>query len=161
MYVKVAVPRPLDSEFDYAYDEKALGKIAVGDLVRVPFGRTSLNACVLEVNQEPPKLPASVKIKNVKEKLHADFRVPTCVLDLARFGAEYYQYPIGEALFIAVPPKPEKILTTRAVRMKDRAPSARKLSDEQNKVLGEIQSHIKQKSDSVFLLEGITGSGKT
>ncbi|MBC7397877.1 MAG: DEAD/DEAH box helicase family protein, partial [Bdellovibrionales bacterium] len=161
MYVKVAVPRPLDSEFDYSYDEKMLGEINVGDLVRVPFGRTSLNACVLKVSHTPPDLPPKVKLKAVKEKLHADFRVPECVLDLARFGAEYYQYPIGEALFIAVPPKPDKILSTRAVRMKDKAPSSRKLSAEQNEVLGQIEAQIKTKADSVFLLEGITGSGKT
>ena len=161
MYVKVAVPRPLDSLFDYAYDEIALGPIAIGDLVRVPFGRTSLNACVLEISQTAPDLPAKVKLKAVKEKLHPDFRVPQNVLDLAKFGAEYYQYPIGEALFIAVPPKPEKLLTTRAVKMKDEAPSARKLSAEQSEVLKEIEAQMDAKSDSVFLLEGITGSGKT
>ena len=162
MYVKVAIPRPLDSLFDYEYDEASLGTPRVGNLVRVPFGNTKLNACILEISQTKPELREGVKLKRVIERLNEDFTVPEEILSLAKFGSEYYQYAIGEALFVAVPPKPEKNLKTReskterVVQKRDR-----ELNETQKEVLSRIEEETKKQKDAVFLLEGVTGSGKT
>ena len=162
MYVKVAIPRPLDQLFDYEYDEVTLGVPSVGDLVRVPFGKASVNACILEVNEAKPDLPPKVKIKSVKERLDPEFRIPQEILSLAKFGSEYYQYSLGEALFVAAPPKPEKILKTRdqshQVKIIKRE---RELTSTQAEVLDQISEKAKEQKDAVFLLEGVTGSGKT
>ena len=163
MFVKVAVPRPLDSLFDYEYDEAALGPVEVGEWVRVPFGRTKLNACVLEVSTSRPKMPEGVSLKGVLEKLDPEFRIPEEVLRLCRFGSEYYQYPIGEALFVAAPPKIDKKLGTRGGKEPDpeRILRDRQLTPAQASVLAEILSVSGEKPDTAFLLEGVTGSGKT
>ncbi len=161
MYVKVAIPRPLDRLFDYSYDEKVFGSVQVGDLVRVPFGKVSLNACVLEVQEQKPELPSGVKLKAVKEKLNEEFRIPAEIIQLARFGADYYQYSIGEALFVAAPPKPEKILGTRVSKEEAPPPHPRSLSEEQRKVVLDLKEQVKRQADSAFVLEGVTGSGKT
>jgi primosomal protein N' (replication factor Y) len=113
LYVKVAIPRPLEKLFDYAYDVKNGGEITKGDLVRVPFGKGTVNAVVVEVSETAPVLPEGIKLKSVKERLNSEFSVPLEILALCRFASEYYQYPLGEAYFAALPPKPETILGTR------------------------------------------------
>jgi len=164
LFVKVAIPRPLDAFFDYEYDEGALGPISSGEWVRVPFGKTKVNACVLEVSHQPPTLPEGVKIKSVIERLLPEFSLPEEVLKFCRFGSEYYQYPIGEALFVAAPPKLEKVLTARAEKGEANAPLSRAnraLSPAQDQVVRAIEARIHVKPDTAFLLEGVTGSGKT
>ena len=47
MYLKVAIPRPLDRLFDYEYSEGDHGVINLGDWVAVPFGRSRLVGCVV------------------------------------------------------------------------------------------------------------------
>ena len=162
MYVRVAIPRPLEKLFDYSYDLETLGQIEIGDLVRVPFGKGNANAVVLESSLETPKLPEGIQIKSVKSRLDPVFRIPREILNLCRFGSEYYQYSLGEALFAAIPPKPDTILGTRnQKKSKARAVQEIVLSHLQRDVFNRIESNRKTKSDSVFLLEGITGSGKT
>jgi primosomal protein N' (replication factor Y) len=161
LYVKVAIPRPIDSLFDYHYDEKAFGEIKPGQLVVVPFGRVKLNACVVEVSEKEPELPAGIKIKSVVDKISEEFSMTPDIEKLCRFGSEYYQYPIGEAYFVAMPPHPEKILSTRGGKAKEVVATHKKLNEEQARVFSEMLTHTEQKNDSVFLLEGVTGSGKT
>ena len=162
MYVKVAIPRPIDAFFDYEYDEAALGAIQSGQLVTVPFGRVKLNAVVVEVSSTEPVLPEGVKIKSVLAKIPDEFSITPDIEKLCRFGSEYYQYPIGEAYFAAMPPKPEKILSTRGPGTRSvSGPSSRHLNDEQSQALSVLTDRTREKPDSVFLLEGVTGSGKT
>jgi primosomal protein N' (replication factor Y) len=161
LYVKVAIPRPIDSLFDYEYDEKKLGPVKPGQLLVVPFGRVKLNACVVEVSEAVPQLPAGVKIKSVIEKISEDFSITPDIEMLCRFGSEYYQYPIGEAYFVATPPKPEKILSTRAGKPREVVATHKVLNDEQAQVLAKMVAETTRKKDSVFLIEGVTGSGKT
>jgi primosomal protein N' (replication factor Y) len=162
LYVKVAIPRPLEKLFDYAYDVKNGGEITKGDLVRVPFGKGTVNAVVVEVSETAPVLPEGIKLKSVKERLNSEFSVPLEILALCRFASEYYQYPLGEAYFAALPPKPETILGTR--EKKNYVPPTPReiiLSEAQQKSLTKILEGRQKQSDAVFLLEGITGSGKT
>ena len=164
MYVKVAVPRPVDSFFDYEYDE-SLGPIEPGQLVSVPFGKSKLNATVIEVSETRPALPEGVKMRKVTAKLSDEFSITPDILKLCRFGADYYQYPIGEAFFVATPPKPEKILSTRgeskAVPKAEKKLVVKQLTEEQEKALKFIREGTEKEPHSVYLLEGVTGSGKT
>ncbi len=164
LYVKVAIPRPLDAYFDYEYDEGLLGPVEDGDWVRVPFGRTKVNACVMSVSGEKPVLPGGIRLKPVIERLDPEFRIPESVLRLCRFGSEYYQYPLGEALLAASPPKPEKILGMRGEKEDPGMRSGRRdraLNPDQARALAEFEKLLEGKPDPVVLLEGVTGSGKT
>ena len=162
LYVKVAIPRPVDSLYDYEYDEKKLGPVQKGDLVAVPFGKSRMNACVMEVSKQKPELPEKIKLKGVTEKLATEFSITPDVFKLCVFGSEYYQYPIGEAFFVAMPPKAGKTLGTRgSKRKKITELTVKKLNDEQLAAVSEIEKITAEKSDAVFLLEGVTGSGKT
>ena len=162
MYVRVAIPRPLEKLFDYSYDESVLGEVVVGDLVRVPFGKGTVNAVVTEVMSIAPPLPSGIKMKGVKEKLGREFSVPNEILNLCRFASEYYQYPLGEAFFAALPPKPDTVLGTRE-RKADTVPKLKEivLSPDQSLALQTFLAKRTEQADAVFLLEGVTGSGKS
>ena len=161
MFVKVAVPRPLDAIFDYTYDTDALGEVEAGDWVRVPFGKGRLNACVISVHSEAPTLPEGVKLRAVEARLDPVFRVLPEIMKLCSFGSEYYQYPLGEALASAIPPKIEKPIKARAARQPGVSHSPRTLSGAQQAVSETISRIDAGSPGSVFLLEGVTGSGKT
>ena len=116
MFLKVAIPRPLDRLFDYEYSNVEHGEVSVGDWVVVPFGRSKLIGCVVEFSAEKPNLPDGVILKSVIKKISKDFALTPELIQLCRFGAEYYQYPIGEAFFSAMPPSPEEELGTRKLK---------------------------------------------
>jgi primosomal protein N' (replication factor Y) len=139
LYIKVAVPRPVDSFFDYEYDENHLGQIKAGDLVQVPFGRSKLIACVMETSLKKPSLPEKITLKKVSAKIDSEFSMTEDVFSLCRFGSEYYQYPIGEAFFVATAPKPEGFLKTRAEKAHLAPPVEIKLNLEQAFALRTIE----------------------
>ena len=154
MFVKVVVPRPLDATFDYSYDEDVLGPVEAGDWVRVPFGRGRLNACVISVQREVPVLPEGVKVRGVESRLDPVFRVLPEIMKLCSFGAEYYQYPLGEALASAIPPKIEKPIKPRPDKNSGVAHSPRTLSEGQRTVSEAISRISEETPGSVFLLRG-------
>ncbi len=167
LFAKIAIPRPIDSQFDYSYDQKIIPELSPGDLVLVPFGRSKTVGCVLEAGIANPPVPAHFEIKEIISRLDAGFSIPADVLQLCKFGAEYYQYPIGEAIFSAYPVQPQKLLTTRKTKRNKKnvtsesVPHERPLNSEQKIVLDEMMAEISKKPDAIFLLEGVTGSGKT
>jgi primosomal protein N' (replication factor Y) len=161
MYLKVAIPRPLDRLFDYEYSVEKHGTISVGDWVVVPFGRSKLVGCVVEMSDQIPRLPDEVVLKSVINKINNEFSLPTELVQVCKFGAEYYQYPIGEAFFSAQPPSPEKELGTRKIKVEEMSAKKIHLNEEQSQVVNTIEEKIKNNGHPVFLLEGITGSGKS
>ena len=161
MYLKVAIPRPLDRLFDYEYSKIEHGEVSVGDWVLVPFARSKLIGCVVEFSEEKPNLPEGVQLKSVFKKIPNEFSLPPELIQLCRFGAEYYQYPIGEAFFSAMPPSPEEELGTRKLKTDQLKPKEIKLNEEQQIVANTIEEKLSSGASPVFLLEGITGSGKS
>ena len=161
MFLKVAIPRPLEGLFDYSCPIDEHGEVRPGDWVLVPFGRSKLIGCVIEVTHEHPVLPEGVELKSVIQKISSDYSLPVEIVKLCKFGSEYYQYPIGEAFFSASPPSPEKDLTTR--KQKDSKFTAKNivLNEEQQTAVNEVELKTRVGESPVFLLEGITGSGKS
>lgn len=134
-----------------------------GDWVEVPFGRVTLCGSVLEVTAEEPVVPAGVKLKSVLKVLSKEFSLPPEVQKLAKFAAEYYQYPVGEAFLVASPPKINKKFKSKKPKESKYAmnPRIRDLNADQAKVFDFMMGEITRDPSSSFLLEGVTGSGKT
>ncbi len=161
MFLKIAIPRPLDRLFDYAYSNEEFGEVCIGDWVVVPFGRSKLTGCVIEISEEKPTLPEGVELKSVIQKISSDFSLPTEIVKICKFGSEYYQYPIGEAFFSAMPPSPEKDLSTRKSKATPTPPKKINLNEEQAAAVNSIEEKLNSGAVPVFLLEGVTGSGKS
>jgi primosomal protein N' (replication factor Y) len=99
--LRVALPVPLHRDFDYT-SEEATGH-DTGRLVRVTFGSRRLLGVVVSNPDQSEVPPASLlPIEAFVDELP---RVPDDILALARFAADYYQFPLGMALQHAVPPR--------------------------------------------------------
>ncbi|MEM9605223.1 MAG: primosomal protein N' [Pseudomonadota bacterium] len=99
--LRVAVPAPLSTLFDYAAPAEMGTPPAPGTRVRVPFGRTQKLGVVIGVvdHTEVPvdKRRAATAVLDAAPALEPD------LLKLANFASRYYVHPIGETVHHALP----------------------------------------------------------
>ena len=95
--VKVALPVPLRQCFDYL----SHGRISIGTRVKVPFGKQKKVGIVLGYGSE---LSADA-LRPVEEQLDQTPLLSPAMLALLTWCADYYQAPIGEQIFTALPKK--------------------------------------------------------
>ena len=217
--IRVAVPRPLHSVYDYHIDaERPIPK--VGARLRVPFGRSEVIGICISTEVDNPH----ASTKAVIEVLDTEAAIAPELLALAQWMQHYYHYPLGEVLATVLPSaarrgtaleiKPEappdlwhlanaNLISPRAktqqavvdhlahvgdaqtgealeaagfnrsmlrkleamsVLIRKAAPTQRQMtkplrpSDEQQAAINVIHAAV---GFNVFLLEGVTGSGKT
>jgi len=98
-YVEVAVPVPLAEPLTYSLPDH-LETPLPGVRVRVPVGRRELTGVVLGTRAEAPE---GVSVRDLVEVLDLEPVVGPDLLELARFVADYYLAPIGDAVRILVP----------------------------------------------------------
>mgnify|MGYP001024674945 FL=1 len=151
-----------DSFFTYACSDD---KVREGQKVYVPFGkgnkiRTAYVFCVkdeLSPESDPEKIKSA-------ESLDTEICLTREMLDTALFMTRRYLCKTIEAVSCFTPAgSPSK-------RGKKRVPYAgeegergaeKLLTEEQQRALAEILPYVKQKKHGLFLLHGVTGSGKT
>ncbi len=169
--LRIAVPSPLRRRFDYLLPmtfDGQLKDLLPGIRIRVPFGSRELTGILLEVTDSSDvntgKLKPAIAILDRKPL------IPAHLLELWLWAARYYQHPVGEALHTLLP---------AALRDKAAAGIKRRKSDLDHEP-GDHNDHP-DRSDSLsleqraacdainaasgsygcFLLDGVTGSGKT
>jgi primosomal protein N' (replication factor Y) len=98
--VRVAVPVPLNTSFDYLCPEPATLP-PVGARVRVPFGRGSRVGVVLE--HPATSSVAAERLKPVTELLDDEPLLNSHLLNLLNCASRYYRHPIGEVIAAALP----------------------------------------------------------
>lgn len=96
---RVAIPRPIRRQFDYLVPPEL--SIRPGQRVQVPFGRQQITGLVTSIHQQAPE---GVALKAITRTLDPDPALPDETLALMTWAAAYYQHPIGECLFTALPP---------------------------------------------------------
>lgn len=102
-YALVAVGRPVRGEFTYAVPDELRGKLQPGQRIRVPFGRSiSLGFYLAPAPLPPPEVVK--KLRPIERILDAEPAFPPDIVELVRFAAQHYRYPLGEALRAALPP---------------------------------------------------------
>ncbi len=95
--LRVALPLPLPTLFDYAAGDTA---VAPGCRVRVPFGRSLRVGIVVEHSAQTQ---APDRLKPIDAVLDATPLFSRELLSSLRWAARYYQHPLGEVLFAALP----------------------------------------------------------
>jgi primosomal protein N' (replication factor Y) len=170
--VKVVVDRPLPEAFDYLWDQEKLRTTPQnGMLVEVPFGRTNLPGLVIGVNAH-----SQLKNSQLKEVLQVAPLIPldSRSMELAHFVSQYYVHGLGETIVSAIPKWWRTtsnwgkslgqigLATKNAVESssKKRGLSLEELNEEQRRAVETLCDH-KQGSFNTYLLNGVTGSGKT
>ena len=163
-FLRIALPTPLRRLFDYlppqCIDRK---KLIPGVRVKVPFQSRILVGILQEVVKES-SVPAS-KLKQALEILDDSPLLTPDVTAICEWASNYYHYSLGEVFSCAMP-----VLLRKGGEVQT-SPSA-SLSHEregENKVLtlndaqqNAVEKIIAAKNKfNVFLLDGVTGSGKT
>lgn len=168
---RVAVPTPLRRSFDYLLPYDLLidnPELKPGIRLLVPFGNRELTAVLLELDSNST-LDIN-KLKPVIRILDKEPLIPAHLLDLWLWAAKYYQHPIGDALQTLMP---AGLRGTAPAQLKHRAMDKNKPKPdhqypaEQQQLLNTAQKTACDQITTAlggykgFLLDGITGSGKT
>jgi primosomal protein N' (replication factor Y) len=97
----VCLPVPLRRGFDYRVDPALAPRLRRGSRVRVPFGRRTLVGIVVQAPREAPGDAA--ELRDVEAALDNTPLMPTELLGLCEWAADYYLHPLGEVLGAALP----------------------------------------------------------
>ena len=162
--VRVALPVAVPTLFDYWVPEG----IAVGSgaLVRVKLARRLLVGVVIEV-LDRSEIPRE-RLQPIEATLPNLPPLPSDLLEAGRFVASYYQEPLGLVIAQMIPPL--RAVRRSAAKRDESAASLRsnasgvttaapRLNDDQRRALAAIP--LREHRFAPFLLQGVTGSGKT
>lgn len=95
---RIALNRPLRRLFDYRIPEGLF--LAPGQRVQIPFGRQQATGLVVDTNVQPPE---GITIKPVSAAAEDWPALPPETFRLLSWASDYYQHPLGECLFTALP----------------------------------------------------------
>jgi primosomal protein N' (replication factor Y) len=169
--VRVAVPTPLRRSFDYLLPAALASEhpgIQPGIRVLVPFGNRELTAVVLQLDSRSEL--QTDKLKAVISILDREPLIPAHLLSLWVWAAKYYQHPVGDALHTLMP---ASLRGTASAKIKIRAIDSQQSQTrhtypaEQQQLLNSAQQAACDQITGAlgryqgFLLDGVTGSGKT
>src|SRR2546423_12733618 len=153
---RVALPVGIDQAFDYwAPAGLALDR---GSVVHVRLGARRLHGVVVGLDPRTDVAPERMRAIDSIADIAA---LPDAVLGLCRFVAAYSQAPLGQVPALALPPLARGATRRRPpaheTAAAERAQTAR--NDAQRAAVEAIQAT--HGSFAPFLLQGVTGSGKT
>ena len=158
--LKVAIPTPLWQPFDYVPMESIdSSRLQPGVRVKVPFGRREVIGILFAITHHSSI--ASDKLKPIIEVLDEAPLVTASLLKLYEWASSYYHYPIGEVIVGSLP----KLLRQGKAAVPQENLSA-PVAQESRLPVNKEQRHaidtIAHASGfQIFLLSGVTGSGKT
>jgi primosomal protein N' (replication factor Y) len=161
--IQVAIPTPLRKCFDYLLpEEMASQSILPGMRVLAPFGRRKVVGVVIDTLQDT-QVPHN-KLKPIEKIIDSTPLLPASVLKLCRWASDYYQHPIGEVMAAALPSflrqdRVAELPPDDNMPITATAAAALTLNTEQQHAVSAIKAKLNQAQ--TFLLDGITGSGKT
>lgn len=163
--LRVALKGPLRQVFDYLpplnWDPTCV--LVKGMRVKVPFGTQTRLGIIVAVSDTSEF--DVVKLKHIHEILELDSIFPPKIFELLCWASEYYHHPLGDVFDSALPLWLRKGKTLDAI---DTHPSKHKHIDADlppslNAAQTQAVTHILNSFGKfkTFLLDGVTGSGKT
>ena len=131
MTVRVAIDLALDRLFDYEVPEALQKKLAVGQLLSVPFGHRQAQGFVLEVIGLDPKPRSGFKLKPITAIVDETPFFSPALLELVRRLAAYCAAPVESVLKAALPAavlkknvKPKELLYVEVIGDRSRSDQA-------------------------------------
>ncbi len=138
MYVKVALPVPLRSSFDYLLPRSAPAH--PGARVSVPFGRRNLIGVVVAVSDSTDVAP--YKIRAIHKLIDHEAAIPENLLALLKWTAAYYHHPLGETIFTALPTMIRQARSLNAPPETGWKATDSGMAQDENAVRGPVQRQI-------------------
>jgi len=158
-YAQVIVDLParqLDHPFVYEISPEIASQIKIGSIVLVPFGRRRERGFVTGFTSERP----NVSLARIEKLLEEEPVFDEKTIQLCRWLADYYLSTLGETLKLAFPARRAKRKEPSTSYFSTMPPHLA-LNQEQEIALEKIKKSLDCANHKVFLLEGVTGSGKT
>lgn len=160
--VEVLVGLPIDKTFHYSVPDHLRNKISVGKRIWIPFGTKRLVGYIVGTK----KYTDITNLKDIDDVIDQIPIIDETMLRLTKWISDYYFCSWGEALENALPTLIRKGRTDIRRRKKiteHLIPSSQalQLTSEQKNAYKEIADSISKRIPRVFLLFGITASGKT
>jgi len=146
-YFNVAIP--IDKFCLFTYRGKEDLKLKKGSVVLIPFRNKILEGVVIEEGK---------CFKGAKEIHEKILDLPEDLFELCQWISRYYVCPIGLVFSFCLPPIMKKVKIFKEYPKKE---SKIKLNSFQSKAYKEILNTIVKEEFEIFLLFGVTGSGKT
>ncbi len=162
--------RKLRGPFDYRV-EGEWSEVEVGALLLVPFGHRELLGIVTAITDSTDLSPEKVA-SPIKQ---LEFGLTPEQIELAQWISDQYCSTFARALSLVLPPgvglgsKPRKRLRTKVRNAEQKqyvsvgasADTAHELNEDQRDVLSKLLGALRKREAKRFLLNGVTGSGKT
>jgi primosomal protein N' (replication factor Y) len=158
--VDVVLPLPVDRVFTYALPPELADRVGRGARVIVPFGPRRITGYVLGARE---KAPDGVKLKAVSALVDEKPLLDESLLDLARWMSETYVHTVGEVLRAMLP---AGVKGRGRLRGEDHGDfplelESPELEPDQQEAFEQVIGAMKEGRTWSFLLQGVTGSGKT
>jgi primosomal protein N' (replication factor Y) (superfamily II helicase) len=157
-YYNIAPSRPFIDTLTYSSEVP----LCIGTRVQIPLGRSSCYGFVIDQKNENEIDFEVKKISSVVDNLPL-FSEKN--LKFYKWVSDYYHYPLGETLSLinpGLPPKRTLELNNLEITSIEKEGPIVKLTDEQEKALGDLLNpELQKKHKGRTLLQGVTGSGKT
>ncbi|MFZ5588112.1 MAG: primosomal protein N' [Pseudomonadota bacterium] len=164
--LRVAVPSPLRQTFDYLPPKDCVRTALIpGTRLRVPFGRTQTVGVLVELSTTSQV--ARARLKPALAALDDAALLPAELLALMQWAGAYYHHPLGEVILGALPPPlrqgkpPQAVRAPRKTTEIETAVSIAPppLNADQQRAVAALSAALD--AAQPFLLDGVTGSGKT
>ena len=153
--------------FDYAVPDDLTSVIEVGHRVRVPFGKRIVTGFVYALET----VPAVLELKPIEALVDAEPLLPPLLIELAGFVAAHYAVPLDEVIRAILPPRVRAVVRrsvkrrrhSRILRQASGTPAAGdiELEPAQQAAKERIAVALGRHEGDVFLMHGVTASGKT
>lgn len=147
-YFNVAVPLKTKIFFTYSAPDNL--DIKIGSLVKVPFRNRIINGVVIREGE---------KIDNAKEVIEKIIDLPLNIVKLGLWLSDYFLFDVGIVFDSILPNFRKKSKEFSIYNNKGELEKKLKLSKEQEECYNTIIKNLDK--NNVFLLYGVTGSGKT
>ncbi len=161
-FADIVLPVPVERIFTYSVPEEVRGCLAPGCRVLVPFGKRCMTGYVISLHDDTPE---KFRTKEISKLIDDRPLLHPGLMKLAGWMSGYYVHPMGEILRTMLPAgiKGKGRLPHDAVPAGDFPEEAVRpeLGRAQSSAFKDITSSIRGDREGVFLLYGVTGSGKT
>lgn len=162
----IALPKTTKGLFDYLPPHDAdFTQIKQGMRIKVPFRSRELIGLIVDIKAHSEI--AANKLKKAIAIIDQESVLPDDLFKLCSWSAGYYHFPLSDTLLQAMPLLLRKGVDATEVTYKNKDSTKMNLSSQDPLPLNQAQQQafdtiIKQKNAfHVFLLDGVTGSGKT
>lgn len=162
LYAKILLNLPIEGPFDYEVPERLAKDIMPGERAWVNFGPRRLVGYIVDISSTTD----IAKTKPILEIIDKEPILSDEMLKLTKQISEHYLCTWGEAMDAAVPSSLKKGKTEVKARVEEDFSSIEpsvnfRATPQQKNALTSIFESIEESRHNVFLLHGITGSGKT